>query len=260
MTSKLQRSRPRPSRLIGWLLIVALIVTWEISSLIHYVPSISSPDRIAIVWWQRMADGTLLTALLQTLGTMAIGFGIAVPLGIAIGFLMGRVRFMWALLEPLVEVIRLTPVTAIIPVFILFLGIGDQMKITVFVLASIFPLIITSYSGARSVSQTLSETARTYRLSWVQTQLEIALPASLPYILVGMRQALGTSLIMAVVVGMLAGNNGIGYYILMAQQALNVPVLLAAVFTVAAVGYLFNLIFLLIERRTMRWRRTDTEN
>ena len=128
------------------------------------------------------------------------------------------------------------------------------MKIAVFVVAGVFPMIINSYAGARSVSKVLHETALTFRLSWWQTQREVAFPSATPFILVGLRQALGISLVLAVVVGMLAGNSGIGYYIMQAQQEFNMSRLLAAVITVAAVGYLLNAIFLILERRTTRWR------
>ncbi|HWL01142.1 MAG TPA: ABC transporter permease [Microbacteriaceae bacterium] len=245
------------SRAWGWVVVLALLAAWQISAWVKYVPTVSSPERVGIEWWEAITQGGLLLALLDTLRTMAIGFAIAVPVGIAIGFLMGRVRVVWATLEPLVEILRLTPATAVIPVFILFLGIGDAMKIGVFLLAAIFPVLLNAYAGARSVSQTQRETAQTFRLGWWETQWEVALPAAIPFILVGARQALGLSLVMAVVIGMLAGNGGIGYYILMAQQALDIPRLFAAVATVAAVGYGFNALFLVLERRYTRWRRTD---
>jgi ABC-type nitrate/sulfonate/bicarbonate transport system permease component len=202
-----------------------------------------------------MTQGPLLGALGESMRMMAIGFGIAVPLGVGIGFLMGRSRAVWGVMEPSVEILRLTPVTAILPIFVLFLGIGDNFQIAVLLAAGIFPLIINSYAGARSVSKVLSETAKTYRLGWLDTQREIALPAAIPFILVGMRQALGASLVLAVVIGMLAGNTGIGYYILNAQQTFNIQQLLAAVLTIAVIGYALNTIFLIIERRSMRWRR-----
>jgi ABC-type nitrate/sulfonate/bicarbonate transport system permease component len=245
------------SRASGWTLVALLVVFWQLWSSIHFDPTISSPDRIARTWWHEVTAGTLLSQLGSTLQTMAIGFGIALPLGVGIGFLMGRSRIVWGLVEPTVEIMRLTPVTATLPIFVLYLGIGQSMKIAVFLVAGIFPLIINAYAGARSVSKVLSETAQTYRLSWLQTQREIALPAATPYILVGMRQALGVSLVLAVVVGMLAGNDGIGYYILLAQEQFNINRLLAAVITVAFVGYVLNSIFLLLERRTMRWRRAS---
>jgi len=246
------------SRAWGWTVVAVIVAVWQISSFFVYIPTISSPQQILQTWWTEATAGKLIESLLETLRTMGIGFSIAVPVGIAIGFLMGRVRVIWATLEPLVELLRLTPATAVIPVFILFLGLGDPMKIGVFLLSAIFPLVLTSFAGARSVSRTLRETAQTFRLTWLQTQLEVALPAAVPFILVGMRQALGMSLVMAVVIGMLAGNDGIGFYILMAQQALNIKALFAAVLTVALVGYGFNAVFLALERRFTRWRRTDT--
>jgi ABC-type nitrate/sulfonate/bicarbonate transport system permease component len=246
------------SRLLGWTALAAAVAAWQISSTVEYNPTVSSPARIGSELIDGLLGGEMLWSMLDTLRTMAIGFAIAVPVGIGLGFLMGRVRVVWALLEPTVEVARLHPTSALIPVLILFLGLGDSMKISVFLLSAIFPLLMTTYAGAKSVSPTLSETAKTFQLSWIRTQWEIALPSSLPYILVGMRQALGAALLMSVVVGMLAGNSGIGYFILEAQQSLNITKLLAAVVTVAAVGYLLNSIFLIIERRSTRWRRTDT--
>ncbi|MEV8514756.1 ABC transporter permease [Dactylosporangium sp. NPDC051484] len=243
------------SRASGWTLVALVIVFWQISSEIHFNPTISAPDRIAQTWLHEITQGQLLPDLGRTLRTMAIGFALAVPLGVGIGFLMGRSRIVWGLLEPTVEVLRLTPTTAILPIFVLFLGIGESMKIAVFLAAGIFPMIINAYAGARGVSKVLNQTAQTYRLTWWQTQREIALPYATPFILVGMRQSLGISLVLAVVVGMLAGNDGIGFYILNAQQTFNINQLLAAVVTVAFVGYVFNSIFLLAERRTTRWRR-----
>ena len=246
------------SRALGWTLVGLILVVWQVSSAIHNDPAISAPFQIAQAWWQQLTHGSLPGALATSLKTMIIGFAIAVPLGVGIGFLMGRSRVIWGLLEPLVEIIRLTPVTAILPVYVLFFGIGTTMQIAVFLTAGLFPLIINSYAGAQGVSKILNETAQTFRLSWLQTQREIALPFAVPYILVGMRQALGNSLVFAVVIGMLVGENGIGYYILGAQQDFDVDQLLAGVVSVAAVGYLFNAIFLLLERRATRWRRAQT--
>jgi ABC-type nitrate/sulfonate/bicarbonate transport system permease component len=242
------------SRAFGWTVIGVLLLLWQWTSWIHYNPTVSSPlligETLAVELW----GGELLIALLDTLYLLAIGFAIAAPIGIGIGFLMGRVRIIWALLEPVVEIARAKPTTAIIPVLILFFGVGDLMKILVFLLSAVFPLLMTSYAGARSLSRTLRETAQTFRLSWWATQWEVALPAALPFILVGMRQALGTSLMMSVVVGMVAGNDGIGYYILEAQQAFNIRKLLAATVLVAATGYIINATFLVLENRISRRR------
>ncbi|QCJ01173.1 ABC transporter permease [Agrobacterium larrymoorei] len=256
--TKRARSRSLPpffaSRAFGWTVLAGLLATWQLFSWIKFNPTVSSPlligQTLAIELW----GGDLLWPLIDTLYLLAIGFVIAAPIGIGLGFLMGRVRIIWALLEPVVEIARAKPTTAIIPVLILFFGVGDLMKILVFLLSAIFPLLMTSYAGARSLSRTLKETAQTFRLSWWATQWEVALPAAMPFILVGMRQALGTSLMMSVVVGMVAGNDGIGYYILEAQQAFNIRKLLAATVLVAAVGYIINAIFLALESHISRRR------
>lgn len=242
------------SRSFGWSVLALLVAAWQASSAINYNPTVSSPLLIGQTLVSELWGGDLLRALIDTLYLLGIGFLIAAPLGIGLGFLMGRVRIVWALMEPVVEIARAKPTTAIIPVLILFFGVGDLMKILVFLLSAIFPLLMTSYAGARSLSRTLKETAQTFQLGWWATQWEVALPAAMPYILVGMRQALGTSLMMSVVVGMVAGNDGIGYYILEAQQAFNIRKLLAATVLVAAVGYLINAIFLLLEGHLSRRR------
>lgn len=237
------------SRAFGWTVIALLLVAWQFVSWAKYNPTVSSPLLIGQTLIEELWGRPLLWALLDTMRLLLIGFLIAAPVGIALGFLMGRVPFFWALLEPVVEIARAKPTTAIIPVLILFFGIGDTMKILVFLLSAIFPLLMTSYAGAKSLSTTLRQTAETFQLNWWATQWEVALPAALPYILVGMRQALGVSLMMSVVVGMVAGNDGIGFYILEAQQAFNIRRLLAATLLVALVGYLINAIFLLLEKR-----------
>jgi len=245
------------TRTVGWVFVVGVLIFWQVSSIHHPSPALSSPFLIAQTWWKEVRDGALLDPLGQSMETMMIGFALAVPVGVGVGFLMGRSRIIWGFLEPVVEVVRLTPYSAILPIFVLFLGIGFKMQIVVFLVSSVFPMVINSYAGARSMTKVLEQTAKTYRLSWVQTQREIALPAAVPYILVGMRQALGHSLVLAVFIGMIVGESGIGYYILQAQSNFDVNRLMAAVITVALIGYLLNALFLILERRISRWRRAS---
>lgn len=239
---------------------VTLLLSWQIYGSIEVRPELPPLDAIGLEWWARAQDGSLIPAVLDTLRVTAIGFVAAAFFGISLGFLMGRVRPVWALLEPLTELVRQTPVSAMLPLLILYLGIGDELKISIVALVALFPILLNSFAGARSLSRTMQLTAQTFRLSWWQTQREIALPAALPFILVGLRQALGMSLVMAVVTGMLAGNSGVGYFMLEAQQVLNVKSLFAGLLTIALIGYGLNLLFLAVERRLTRWRRVDAQN
>ncbi|MEV7661922.1 ABC transporter permease [Paenarthrobacter sp. NPDC089316] len=247
-------------RIVGWILVVVLLLMWQFSATLAPRPGLPPLTAIFSEWLAQMQGRELIPALLDTVVTTLLGFSLATVIGVVFGFMMGRIRIVLALLEPAVELIRQTPVTALFPLLILFLGIGQQLEVTTIALSATFPILMNSYAGARSVSRTMRLTSKTYKLGWWQTQVEVAIPAALPFILVGMRQALGVSLVLAVVAGMLAGNSGIGYFILQAQQMLDVTALFAGIFSIALVGYLLNQLFLLADARLIRWRRHTTDS
>lgn len=242
------------SRAFGWTIVVALLLLWQLVSTAYRMPQLPPLTEIAKVWLDQIVNGNLLTAVADTMRITAIGYLTATVVGVTLGFLMGRVAIVWGAAKPVVELLRQIPITALLPLLILYLGIGDGFKIVIVVLAAVFPILLNSFAGARSLSRTMRMTAETFQLNWLQTQIEIGLPAALPYILVGMRQALGVTLVLAVVTGMLAGNSGIGYFILQAQQVLDVRSLFAGIFTIAAIGYFLNALFLIVEQRLTRWR------
>lgn len=242
------------SRAFGWSIVVLALVVWQAVSTLHRMPELPPLTEIGTVWLDHVRNGDLVTAVLDTLRITALGYAVATVTGVFLGFLMGRVSVVWGGAEPIVELLRQIPITALLPLLILYLGIGDSFKIVIVMLAATFPILLNSYAGARSISRTMRMTAQTFQLNWMQTQIEIGLPAALPYILVGMRQALAVTLVIAVVTGMLAGNSGIGYFILQAQQVLDVKALFAGIFTIAAIGYILNAIFLIVEKRLTRWR------
>lgn len=241
----------------GWALVITLLIAWQVWASIWPSPTLPTLTSIGAEWRERAFAGELAIAVADTLSNMAWGFAASTLLGITLGFLMGRVRVAWAFLEPLIELIRQVPVTALLPLFILYLGLGNQMKIAVIIISGLFPILLSAYAGARSVPKTMRETADTFQLNWWQTQVEVALPAAIPFILVGMRQAMALSLIMSVVTGMLAGNSGLGYFVLEAQQTLDITALFAGIFTIALIGYALNGIFVLIEARCFKWRKLD---
>lgn len=242
-------------RVVGWSLLVLLVIGWQWYATRNTIAELPPPSRIAEEWWTQIREGDLLDALVDTVRSTLLGFAFATVIGTVLGFLMGRIKVVWAALEPAVELLRQTPVTALFPLLILYLGIGDPLMITSVALVATFPILLNTYAGAKNVSRTMYLTGRTFKLTWLQTQTQIAIPSALPFILVGMRQALGVSLVVSVVAGMLAGNRGIGYYILSAQQVLNVTALFAGIISIALVGYALNQLFLLVDTRLTKWRR-----
>ena len=199
--------------------------------------------------------GAFLLGLLVPLAAGCLAAIIAIPLGL----LMGTIPLVYRLLEPITEFIRPIPSSAYIPVAILFLGIGNEMKVFVIFLACMFPILLNTYGGVRAVDPVLIDTGRTFGLSRPKALWQIILPAALPNILTGMRISLGIALIVAVVAEMITGNSGIGYFILDMQRIFRVPEMFAGIFTLGLLGFLINFIFLRVEGHFLRWRGTSVE-
>src|SRR5882724_2274108 len=249
------------SRWLGVAFIVLLLVLWEIAAASGVMPVMSFPrmSEILATWERLIVSGELPGELVPSLWRMFAGYFIGVALGVAIGLLMGYVRFFYNLLEPITEVLRPIPSPAYLPIMILFLGIDDEMKIFMIAFASVFPVLLNTYSGVRSVDPIQLQTARTFGVSGRRLLTQIVLPASSPYIFTGMRISLAVALIVMVISEMVAASNGIGYFILSAQRGFKIRDMFAGVLTLAMLGYLLNWLFLLIENRILAWHYGYTQ-
>jgi len=245
----------------GFVLFVLILVAWEYASAFNLVDQVSIPrvSAIASSWIASVRNGQLLAALAPSLGRISAGFALAVVVAVPLGLLMGSIAMIYRLLEPLTEFIRPIPAAAYIPVAILFLGIGNEMKIFVVFLACLFPILLNTYGGVRGVDPVLIDTGRTFGVSRFKALCQIVCPAALPNILTGMRISLGIALIVVVVAEMIAGNSGIGYYILDMQRSFRVPEMFAGIFTLGLLGFMINFVFLKIEQHFLRWRGTSVE-
>jgi ABC-type nitrate/sulfonate/bicarbonate transport system permease component len=140
-----------------------------------------------------------------------------------------------------------------VPIAILFLGLGNEMKIFTIAFSCFFPVLLNTYAGVRSVDPIQINTARTFGKSAAVTLRKVILPAALPQIFTGMRISLAIALIMVVISEMVASVDGIGYFILSAQRSFRVPDMYAGVITLGLLGYALNAVFMRIERRVLRW-------
>ena len=260
---------PRPAaagwswntRLIGVAFIGVLLVLWEIAAATAFFPPMSFPrvSAILVTWWDLVVSGELPSQVLPSLWRMFAGYFIGVTLGVGLGLLMGYVRFFYNLLEPITEVLRPIPSPAYLPIVILFLGIDDEMKIFMIAFATVFPVLLNTYSGVRSVDPIQLQTARTFGVSGRKLLTQIVLPAASPYISTGMRISLAVALIVMVISEMVAASNGIGYFILSAQRGFKIRDMFAGVLTLAILGYVLNRLFLLIENRVLAWHYGYTQ-
>lgn len=246
---------PLPSRLLGFLLVGLLLLAWQLGAITHVLDPVFIPpiSQIWQAWVTTMQDGTLRSALGGTIVRFLEGYVLAVGLGVVLGTLMGYWRTMWALLEPTIELLRPLPPPAVIPIAILLLGVENTMKLTVIVFASFFPVLLNTMYGIRGVDPILIDTARTFGYGRLAMVRRIILPAALPHIFAGMRISLAIALILTVLSEMVAGNDRMGFFILDAERAFRIPEMYAGVFSLAVLGYLLNLLFVLFERRSLRW-------
>src|SRR4051812_13157705 len=200
----------------GFALVAAALVLWELAGAFGWVDTVSVPRISTIVasWWQALVSGSLPAQLGPSLRRIGVGLGLAAAIGVPLGLLMGVNRFAYRLLEPITELIRPIPSAAYIPVAILFLGLGDQMKLFVITLAAVFPILLNTYSGVKGIDAVLVDTGRTFGTPRLAILRKIVFPAAMPSILTGIRISLGIALIVSVVSEMISGNNGLGYFIL----------------------------------------------
>jgi ABC-type nitrate/sulfonate/bicarbonate transport system permease component len=244
----------RDTRVSGVLLIALLLLLWQLSAMyLVRTPTWPTVTRIFEAWSENILDGTLPHHMVATFWRQMLGYGLAIVIGVGLGLVMGYYRVFYNLLEPLVEVLRPIPGPAYLPVLVLFVGIGHEMKVVLILVASVFPILLNTYSGVRAIDRVQFDTARTLGLNTLQTFRELVIPAASPQILTGMRISLAISLILAILGEMIVSNDGLGYFVLLSQRTFKVPEMYAGIFTLAIFGYALNRVFLLVEAKLVRW-------
>lgn len=248
----------RSSRAWGFGLLVLLLALWQWSAL-RWVNSANWPPvtEIGRALLDGLRTGELPRVFGSTLWRMAAGFALGAAAGVLLGLAMGTVRWIDAALRPLVELLRPIPIPAVIPPLILLLGIDHAMKVFVVAFATFFPVLVNTVGGVRAVDATVLDVARTLQAGRWRTLGRVVLPASLPYVMAGLRISLALALIVSVVAEMIAGSEGIGYHLMAMQYAMRATDMYAAIFLLAAVGYALNRAMLAVERRLLRWWQRD---
>lgn len=229
-------------------LVEGLVRTGHVNAALVPAPSIVLRHVATIV-----SGGGFIQPLMHTLYLLAIAYVAGCLLAIALGLAMGRSCRLHRLFEPLVEVLRPLPKPALLPPLILFLGLGDAMKLTVIGLGVFFPVLINTIQGVRGADPVLIDAGRTFQQTRAAILWKIVLPSATPLILAGMRVSLGIGLVLVVVAEMMAGTGGIGYLIVDMQRSFRIPDMYAWSLILAVLGYALNELFVLAERRLTWW-------
>lgn len=200
-------------------------------------------------------SGRLVDDVLPSVLRLAAGYAGAVAVGVGIGVLIGSHRRVRLAAEPVLEFFRAVPPPVLIPVLMLFTGIGDTMKITVIVLGSMWPVLLNTAEGVRAIDDVLADTARSYGLTGAARLRRLVLPSAAPQIVTGMRQALSISIILMVISEMFASSSGLGYTIVQFQRGFAVPEMWSGILLLGLLGFALSLLFGRFESRVLRWHR-----
>ena len=244
------------NRIAPALFALALIALWQLAADSKIISPIffPSPGRTLGELYAQVTSGRLWQPLGATTLRMLYGWVLASVLGIVLGAAIGSSRAAHDYLEPTLEFLRPLPASAIIPVAILFLGLSNSMSTAVIAFGSLWPVLLGTVHGFKSVQPELLELSASLRLSKWEVLRKIALPAALPDILAGARISLAIALILAVVTEMQASLPGLGQNILLAQRSYRSPELYAGIVVLGLMGFAANQILLLLENRMLRWR------
>jgi ABC-type nitrate/sulfonate/bicarbonate transport system permease component len=252
---RIRWAMPSTGRILGVVLIAALLLAWELSVRLQWIVSDSWPSVSAVLLagFGGIMSGELSTVLGSTLARAGAGYVCGVMFGVVLGLLFAIIPWVRRLLSPLMALLRPIPVPALVPPLVLLLGVHDAMKVTVVGLTVLFPVLTNMVQGILAVDATLLAVARTFHVGKLTTIWKIILPATLPYLLAGMRVSLSLALIVSVVAEMIAGNQGIGHYLVLMQYAVRPQEMYASILLLALSGYLLNRIFIKIEKRLIHW-------
>ena len=198
------------------------------------------------------------TDLFPSLARMLTGYAIAVVLGVAAGMLLGSLRTLATALDPVLQFLRALPPPALIPVSLLVFGAGDSAKVFLIVLGALWPVLLNTVDGVRGVDRTALDMARSYRIPPSAQLLRVVLPAALPRIFAGARTALSIAIILMVVSELVGASNGVGHTVQLAQRGFNIPEMWAGTVLLGLVGFAFNVLFVAVERRVLRWHHGST--
>lgn len=236
--------------------IVVFLAVWELLPKLGIVDSAFLPPFSVVLQsgWQLILNGQLWghlqASLIRSFSGFLVALVVAIPLGLAIGWYS---RFS-DLITPLLELFRNTAPLALLPVFILFLGIGEASKISLIIYACVWPILLNTISGVQQVDPLLIKSARTMGLTPVKLFRKVILPASVPTIFVGIRLAGGFSVLMLVAAEMIGAKAGLGYLINYSQFNFQIPEMFFGIIVITLVGLIFNYSLLFIERRLTGWK------
>lgn len=238
-----------------WLVPFAILAGWQVAAQLGWLSTriLPAPSAVLAATWTLAACGELFVHLQASFVRAAIGFAIGGGIGFFFGLINGGYRLAENLFDTTLQMVRNVPHLALIPLVILWFGIGEEGKLFLVALGVFFPVYLNTFHGIRSVDAALVEMGRSYGLSGWSLFRHVILPGALPSILVGVRYALGFMWLTLIVAETIAASSGIGYMAMNAREFLQTDIVVAAILLYAVLGKLADVAARLLERRLLRW-------
>jgi NitT/TauT family transport system permease protein len=230
---------------------------WEVAGRYVNPLFLSSPSAIAVAFYHLTASGELPQAIVSSLLAFFVGIAFAIVVGIGIGVAMGRVRMLEYILEPYVNALYSTPSIALIPLFILWFGVGLVSKIVIIFTLSVFIVIINTFSGVKNLSQGVIDIGAAFGASERQIFWKVILPASLPFIMTGLRLAVGRGVLAMIVAEFFTAIAGLGGMIVKYGNFFETAKMFVPIIVVSLLGVTFVEIIKYIEKRLAPWKETE---
>lgn len=235
------------------------------------------PIGLLVLWWVGSANSTSiyfppLEVILQTfrelwvfalvpehvypsLISITLGLGVSVVLGVTLGTVLGLSTRVAVATTPALQFFRYLPAVALIPLAIQLVGLGIEMRVGIIVFGALWPILLNTVDGVRGIHPAVRDVARSNRVRPIDWIFRMVLPAASPQIFAGIRASLAVSVIVMVASEMLGATAGLGFFILQSQRQFSLPEMWSGMFVLGVIGYLLNIILLIVEHRVLSWHR-----
>lgn len=237
--------------------VAIFLVIWEIYGRRTDPILFTYPTAVALAFWKLLSSGELIKQLAVSLSALAAGFGVSLILGIILGLAMGRSRLAEACMEPHINALYATPQVALTPLLMMWLGLGFGVKVAVIFLFAFFPILINTASGAKYVSASMVEVGRAYLAPPRQILFKIVFPAALPFIMAGVRLAIGRALVGMVVAELFTAITGLGAMLSLYGNIFETAKMFVVIIVLALLGIGSIHATQWLERKLAGWKETE---
>lgn len=248
--------QPRPVGLVGPLVFVSLISLWEIGSRVGWISELMmpAPSQAFVALVDLVKTGQLWLHLVASLQRLLLGWTLGTAAGLLVGFAAGLFSLARAGIVPFVAAIFPIPKIALLPLFIIWFGIGEESKVATIFFGTFFPTVISVYGGVDNVDRTLIRMGQSFDLTWFSIVRKIILPGAMPAILSGFRISTSIAIILLVAAEMIGAEFGVGAYILLAGNLMATDQLVAGAALLSVMGLTVSWLIGKAEKTMLRWR------